>query len=188
MGLSASDNPDRTIAGLRVLNLLVPGAGLACAGSVAVGMALGVAYIACLNGAILSFGVIPDEFSRSGRTLLVLATALLFISAQGLLPTALRSEAQRRSSVRRKQAIADAQAAAAAGRLAEAEAILAELVAAQPGDLLAAHRYATILTAQAAPEAVAAWRRLRELDRHRIFRAETDFALNASAGVSQIAE
>ncbi len=178
----------RSHAGIRILNLVAPGAGLACAGSVAVGVALGVAYIACLNGAILAFGVIPDEFSRSARILLVVAAALLFVSAQGLLPTALQREEQRRSSDRRRQALADAQAAAAAGRLDEAEVILAELVASQPADLLAAQRLAAILTAQASPGAAAAWRRLRELDRHRIFRAETDFALNAGAEVSRVAE
>lgn len=174
-------------AGLRLFNLLVPGAGLVCAGSVAVGLAVGMAYVACLNGAILAFGVIPDEFSRAARVLLVLSAALLFISAQGLLPAAVRRDEQRRAAAWRAKALAAAQAAAAQGRLDEAAVLLAELVAAQPGDLLAAQRHAALLTAQSDPGADAAWRRLRDLDRHRIFRSETDFALQGRRAAARAA-
>ena len=81
-GMSA---PDRSTAPISVrhaqwLNLMLPGGGMVLLGDIAGVLAIGLAFAAAANLAVVSTFLIPDDFAPSLRILTVLAAALAYIA------------------------------------------------------------------------------------------------------------
>lgn len=158
-----------------ILNLLVPGAGLILLGDVAAGLAFCLLFAILLNLCLAGWLLIPDEVPPPWRiTSLAVATGTCAL-AQLRCAHRLRWEREQREARRRREVLADVQRLAAEGRVAEAWERLEPLAALSDRDLLIAWRVAQVLTAKRDVEAaLAAWQRLRRLDRHHLYQTERE--------------
>lgn len=183
----SSDLPDppRTEWPVR-LNLVIPGAGLVLLGSPAAGIVGGLAFAACANFALAAVLLIPDEFSGTTQALAVGLAVGTYVGVQLRLARAARTARATAATAWRRRVLWDVRAMLGRGEYAAALKALAPLVPRAPHDLLVAFRHAQLLSeVGATTEAEAAWRRVRTLDRHGIYKGQVrTYAAHIAAGTS----
>lgn len=152
-------------------NILLPGGGLILCGALVEGLALGMSFSLLAAMSIVTTWVAPESYHPVARGLLWLCTGAVFLACQLRLPAAAGRLAGEQAAGDRRDSLIRAAQAMQAQRWNEA---CDELIRAQrrfPNDLLVAVRLAEALEAAgASSEAVQAWRRVRELDHHHIYR------------------
>ena len=159
------------VNGAAAVNLLVPGAGLILAGATWVGLATGLVFIACVNAALWLALLIPDEVSRWSQALAIGLAGGAYLGAQVRLAQYVRSRERSQQAAQRRDALSAARTHLRMGDPAAALAALEPLRERAEHDLLVAFRTAQACTGmQDAEAARAAWKRVRELDRHHIYR------------------
>ena len=156
------------------LNLLVPGAGVILVGSVWAGLLTGLAFVLCANYALWATFLIPDEFSRWSQALGIGVAAGTYFGAQVRLAQAVRGRERRQQADARRAALSAAQACLLQADHAGALDALKPVRDLAGSDLLIAYRTAQAHAGVRDTEAArAAWRRVRELDRHHVYREQT---------------
>ncbi|MBI5865804.1 MAG: hypothetical protein HZB38_15135 [Planctomycetes bacterium] len=158
------------------VNLFVPGGGLIMRNRVATGLLLGIAFAAGANLTIAARLLFPDDFSPAARGGSAALAALAYILAQFLLPAAGPRSGRRSASSGRRTALASITEALRQGRIDESA--IAELTPLAERDLHVAYRLAQAASLEGdAERSTEAWARVKRLDRHRIYREETDATL-----------
>lgn len=166
-------DPARTPRGAAWLNLVLPGAGLLLIGRWTSGLLAGLLFTLSTNLAITAVFLFPDDFSPAPRGLAIGVMAASYVGAQLRMAQAARGAELAARAARRRALLAEAEKRLAAGQAANAAAILRPLAEEQPDDLLASYRLAEALQAAGdAPAAQRAWQRVREVDRHGIYREQ----------------
>lgn len=154
-------------------NLLVPGAGIVLLGDVWQGLVGGVAFALCANAALWLVLLIPDEFSGTTQALALGAAAGTYLGAQLRFAQTVRSRERAWQSGVRRGALWAARECLDRRDFAGALAALEPIRVAAARDLLVAYRVAQTLTGlKDADAALAAWRQVRALDRHHVYRDE----------------
>jgi hypothetical protein len=157
----------------QLLNLLIPGGGLILIGSETIGALVALLFTAAANFAIVAALLIPDEVPLTWRGLGLGVTIGTYLGAQIRYAQTVRHQRARAARQRRHAALGDARRAVLAGRADEAWQALQPLAEQADRDLVVAYRFAQVLTARGGGvAALAAWRRVRRLDRHRVYRQE----------------
>jgi len=158
---------------LRMLNLLWPGAGLSVAGHTGLGLLLGLLFAVCADFAILTILIVPDDFSRTAQTAAIGLAAATYVGAQIGWRHGLRAARAHGADADRRRILEQTQQALARGDAAQALAAIQPLADRMAQDLLVAYRLAQALSPIGdAPRARIAWQRVRQLDRHGLYRAE----------------
>lgn len=170
----------------RIVNLLIPGGGLILVGSTASGMLVALLFTAAANLGLAAILLFPDDVSPTWRGLGLGVAIGTYFGAQLRYAQSVRDQRRRSAAELRQIALRDVYTALREGRVEEAWRALQPLAEQAEDDLVLAYRLAQVLTARGdGPEALAAWRRVRRLDRHRIYRqevAENERALLDGAG------
>ena len=153
------------------VNLVLPGGGLILAGAPGTGLLLGLLCTVCANSAIAATLLFPDDFPRGVQVLAIVLAAATYVGTQVRLVTDVRTQRHRQRTGRRTQLLREAQEALARGDLVHAREAVEALASGAAHDLLVAYRLAEVRTAAGdAPAARAAWRQVRMLDVHGIYR------------------
>lgn len=158
-----------------LVNLLIPGSAIILVGGPLFGALLAVLFAAAASFAIWALWIIPDSVAP-WMTGVALATAAgAFVAAQLQLAQSLRRRTLQRSADARRRILEAVCRSIDAGAYQDALAALQPLDRAAHGDLLIAYRIAQVLTlARNVSGARAAWRRLRAIDIHHIYRDEIE--------------
>lgn len=166
--------PDpRTERWAALLNLLLPGGGLILIGMIVRGFIVGCAFVLCVNFAIVTVLLMPDDFPWWVPPLALGLAGGGYVGAQLRLAQSVRDSRRRAQADRRRACLHNAQEELARGRPLAALEALAPLADQAARDLLVALRMAQALTAAGdVPAARAAWRQVRRLDRHGIYREQ----------------
>lgn len=155
------------------LNLLVPGGGIVLLGWVWTGLVVGLLFTICANYALWATLLVPDEFPSWAQGLGIGLAGGTYLGAQLRLAQAVRSQQQQRQATLRRQALLAARDGLRRGDFTVALAALEPLRELASRDLLVAYRLAQVYTAlQDVDAARAAWRQVRALDRHGVYRHE----------------
>lgn len=155
------------------VNLLLPGAGLVLIGACWSGLATGLVFAACTNLALASVLLFPDDFSSAIRMLLIGFAGGSYVGAQLRYAQAMRGIRAAELAALRRRVLAETQSLLKSGQPARALEVLSPLARRLPDDLLVAYRLAQVLTETGNKRAArVAWRQLRTLDRHGIYRQE----------------
>ncbi|MCG3129016.1 MAG: hypothetical protein CHACPFDD_03912 [Phycisphaerae bacterium] len=155
-----------------VANLLAPGAGVILLGHVLSGLSIGLVFAALANLTVCAVLLFPDDFSAAAAATIVALTAASYLAAQAWMDVIHRRQRRQRLLDERREALAAAHERMQAGDYAAALDELRRLEHALEHDILIAYRTAQILTHLGDPSAAAAWRRVRQLDPHHVFRAD----------------
>lgn|GEM_PF-1150413 len=156
-------------------NLLLPGSGLILCQELWSGLLVGLVFAFSANFAVAAIWLFPDDFGGGWRELLVGMAGGSYAGAQLRLRHEIRVRRAAGVAERRRQALAQAQERLAAGDAAGALACLEVLAPLAEKDLLVAYRLAQALTAAGrVAEARAAWRLVRRLDRHGLYRRQAE--------------
>ena len=154
------------------LNLLVPGAGIILLGRTWVGLLIGVLFLTCANFALWTTLLIPDDYSPWLRGLGIGLAGGTYIGAQMRLTQTVRQQRHQIQSKLRHMALSTVRECLQREDYAAALKAIAPVRGHGNNDLLVAHRLAQILTGLNHADALAAWRHLRTLDRHRFYQDE----------------
>lgn len=169
MGLGA----DRTATGGRLANLVIPGGGLILIGSEITGVLVALLFTAAASFALAVCLLFPDDVSPSWRGLGVGVAIGTYVGAQVRYAQSVRELRARATGQLRRAVLSDVRCALLAGQVEDAWRALQPLREQAESDLVLAYRLAQVLTARGdGAAALAAWRRVRRLDRHRIYRQE----------------
>jgi hypothetical protein len=169
--LSTSPSSAQLVRWAPRLNLLLPGGGQILLGFHVSGLLRGVLFTVAANYCVYAVFIVPDLYSRTVQALLIGLVAGAYVGAQLRMAGNLRELRERERVADRDTRLRVAQAALAEGEVAAARKALAPLAPSETDDLLVAVRWAQALTAAGdAGAADAAWQRVRELDRHGIYR------------------
>lgn len=165
-------------------NLILPGAGLILLGRVWSGLFRGVVFAVCANLVILALFIIPAEVSRGLQALIVGVTVGVYVGAQLRYAHALRERHDEARAAERRTRLESARRYLAEGDAIAALESLVPIADDAEHDLVVAFRLAQALTAAGdVDSARVAWRRVRQLDRHGIYRAQVrENERNLSAG------
>lgn len=156
-----------------IVNLLIPGAGIILLGWIWVGLIVGLVFVLCANYALWATLLIPDEFSAWMRGLGIGLAGGTYFGAQLRLAWTVRRQQQQRYAALRRAALAAVQTCLRRGDYTAAVAAIRPIRQQADRDLLIAYRWAQVATGMRDVEAAwAAWRRVRALDPHRIYRDE----------------
>jgi hypothetical protein len=154
-------------------NLVIPGGGLILIGSEAVGVLIATLFTASADLAIAASLLFPDDISSTWRGLAIGVAIGTYIGAQVRYAQTVRCQRQCLAESRRHAALREARVALADGRVGDAWRALQPLADEVERDVALAYRWAQVLTAKGSGAAAqAAWRRVRRLDRHRIYYQE----------------
>ncbi len=179
-------SPGKRATSGRLINLVIPGGGLILIGSETIGVLVALLFTAATNFAIAALLLIPDDVSPTWRGLSLGVAIGTYLGAQIRYAQTVRHTRARGALELRRAALREARCALLAGRAEEAWRVLQPLVEQAESDLVVAYRLAQVLTARGGgAAALAAWRRVRRLDRHRIYRqevTENERALSAHVG------
>lgn len=155
------------------VNLVLPGGGLILAGAIASGVVLGLTFAVAGNLALVAVLLFPDDFSALGRGLCMAVAGVVYVVAQVRLRGAVREERQRVLQRDRAAALRRVVACVEQDDWVGAVAAIRSIEHLAGTDLAIAYRLAFVLSqAGQVPEALAAWRQVRALDRHGVYRAE----------------
>ncbi len=156
-------------------NLLVPGSGLILLGDVLTGLVFCLLLTIVANLCLAGWLLIPDEVPPPWRITALIVAAGTYALAQLRCAHRLRRERQQREVLRRREVLAAVQQLLIQDQPARAWELLQPLAGLAEDDLLVAWRVAQVLTAKRDVEAaLAAWQRLRRLDRHHLYRTERE--------------
>jgi hypothetical protein len=170
---SPTMSADKITTVARLINLVIPGGGLILIGSEAIGVLIATLFTASADLAIAASLLFPDDFASTWRGLAIGVAIGTYIGAQVRYAQTVRCRGQRLAESRRHAALRDARVALAAGRVSDAWCALQPLADEAERDVALAYRWAQVLTAKGSGAAAqAAWRRVRRLDRHRIYYQE----------------
>ncbi len=154
----------------RVVNLLLPGGGLILIGHVWAGATVALLFAAFANVAIGAALIFPDDVQPWQGGLAIGLAGGVYAGAQIRLALTLRQSRRDEAAARRRRVLTEVRELMRDGEHRRALDALAALEPAAPTDLLVAYRKAQVLTEMGDPQAAAAaWERLRELDRHKIY-------------------
>ncbi|MFQ5806174.1 MAG: hypothetical protein ACE5I3_06980 [Phycisphaerae bacterium] len=166
-------NVGGAVASGRLINLLVPGGGLILIGSETMGVLVALLFTAAATFAIAAVLLFPDDVLPTWRGLGIGVAIGTYLGAQIRYAQTVRSQREQAAEERRRVALEHARRALLAGRVDDAWQALQPLVERAESDLVLAYRLAQVLTARGdVAGARAAWRRVRRLDRHRLYRQE----------------
>jgi hypothetical protein len=172
----------------RLINLVIPGGGLVLIGSEIIGTLVVILFTAAACFALGASLVFPDDVPATWRGLGIGVALGTYVGAQVRFAQTLHYERGRASDELRRVALRDARDALSVGRVEDAWRSLQPIVGRVEVDLLLAYRVAQVVTARGDDvAALRAWRRVRRLDRHRIYRQEVNEQERALSGVGQSA-
>jgi hypothetical protein len=173
----------------RLINLVIPGGGLILIGSETTGVLIALLFTAAANFAIAAGLLFHDDVSPTWRGLGIGVAIGTYLGAQIRYAQTLRCQRARAAAQRRRAALYEVRCALLAGRLEDAWRAIRPLIGQAEVDLVVAYRLAQVLTARGnGAAALAAWRRVRRLDRHRIYRQEVTENERALAGHAGLGE
>lgn len=182
----------RPIETARLVNLLIPGGGLILLGRIVAGLIVALAFTLLCNLALAATLLIPHDVPEWARRASIGATAIVYVLSQLLVAHVVRVERRAAEAERRREILERVVRELAAGRAAEAWEALEPLRPLAESDLLVAYRAAQVLTALGdGPAALRAWKNLRRLDCHRIYRSEIESnerALQEASGPRQVSQ
>lgn len=155
------------------LNLLLPGGGLVLIGCVTSGLLVGMAFTLCANFALAAILLFPDDYSHEVHCLLIGLAGGCYVGAQLRYAQTVRAVQARAAAERRRRALWEARQLIEQGEYGRALNVISPLAREQPHDVLVAYRMAQALTeAGTAHAARIAWKRVRVLDRHGIYKQQ----------------
>ena len=155
------------------LNLLLPGGGLILIGAPWSGLLIGLAFAACANFALAAVLLFPDNFSPTHQALGTGLAAGASLGAQGRLAQTRRPMRAAAAAAWRRRMLWRTRELVERGEHAEALQTITPLAERWPDDLHVAYRVAQVLTEVGSADAAQdAWRRVRALDRHGLYRAQ----------------
>jgi len=158
-----------------LVNLLVPGSGLILHGDVLTGLVFCLLLTIVANLYLAGWLLIPDEVPPRWRLTALIVAAGTYALAQLRCAHRLRRERRHRELLQRREVLAAVQRLLIQDQPARAWELLQPLAGLAEDDLLVAWRVAQVLTAKRDVEAaLAAWQRLRRLDRHHLYRTERE--------------
>lgn len=156
-----------------VLNLLVPGLGIICVGRTWPGVILGLIFAAFANLALWAVLLMPDDLPAWGPPLAVGLAAGAYVGCQIDFVRSSRDRRRREQDAIRHSALAAVSEALARGDFVAGLDALGSISHLAAQDLLVAYRQAQVLTGLGDEHAAyVAWRQVRTLDRHNIYRDE----------------
>lgn len=172
----ASVEPSRAARGWAPwVNLLLPGGGMILLGSAASGLLGGLLFAVCANFALLAVLLFPDDFSGTAQALAIGVAAGAYVGAQVRFVACARKLREQTAASFRRRLLWQSQELLARGEAGRAVEVLRPLADQAGDDLLVAYRLAQALTAAGdVPAARAAWRQVRQLDRHGLYRQHGD--------------
>ena len=154
-------------------NLVLPGAGLILVGAVSSGVLVGLLFAVCANMAVAATLLFPDDFPWSTRMLIIGFAGGSYLGAQLRFAQTVRSAREAEHAAWRRAVLTEVQALLQRGAAGEALEVLSPLSRRDPEDVLVAYRLAQVLTATGNKHAArAAWRQLRRLDQHGLYRQQ----------------
>jgi hypothetical protein len=157
----------------QLINLVIPGGGLILIGSETIGVLVALLFTVAANYAIAALLLIPDEVPATWRGLSLGVAIGTYLGAQIRYAQTVRHGRASAAREQRGAALRAARGALLAGRVEDAWRAIQPLAEQAESDLVVAYRLAQVLTArEGSAAALAAWRRVRRLDRHRIYRQE----------------
>lgn len=158
---------------LWLVNLLIPGSAVILVGGPLPGALLALLYAAAASFAIWAVWIVPDSAAPWMTGIAVAFAAAAFVAGQLQLAQSLRRRRAERATDARRRVLQRVARCIDDGAYREALEALRPLQAAARQDLLVSFRVAQVLTlARIVPEAEAAWRHLRAIDIHHIYRDE----------------
>ena len=161
------------MAGSRLVNLVIPGGGLILIGREILGVLIAVLFTVAACYALAATLLFPDDTSAAWRGLGIGVAIGTYLGAQIRYAQTVRYQADQAFGDLRRAALRAARGALRDGRAEDAWNALQPLLPQAEADLLVAYRVAQVLTARGnGLVALNAWRRVRRLDRHRIYREE----------------
>ncbi|MGE3181159.1 MAG: hypothetical protein AB7N71_05970 [Phycisphaerae bacterium] len=161
------------------INLFLPGGGLILSGRVLAGLTTGLLFVAAAALAIDGNLIAPHRTPRTLALLTIGLTIGLYIAAQIRMSRAAREARDETRIARRRAEMIEAHRALDAEDFPRAKELLLDLQRENPADLHVAYRLAQLAIHTESPEtAREAWRRLRMLDKHRIYKSEIADNLN----------
>ena len=170
-------NPNAIVSISRLVNLLIPGGGLILIGAEAIGVAVALLFAVAANAVLGSSLLFPDALTPAWRGLAIGVTLGTYLGAQIRFAQTVRQQQLRSADQQRRMALRDARQALLDDRVQDARNALQPVVDRADDDLPLAYRLAQVLTACGEQVAArAAWRRVRRLDHHKIYRSEVEAA------------
>lgn len=158
----------------RMVNLVVPGGGLILIGYEALGMLVAVLFSASTCYVIAAGLLFPDDTTIAWRNLILGIALGTWVGAQIRYAQSVRHLREEAADARRRKSLRETQAALREDRVGDAWRAIKPLAELAESDLALAYRLAQVQSARGEyARARQAWRRVRRLDRHRIYRAET---------------
>ena len=162
-----------TVLVSRLANLVVPGGGLVLMGAEASGVAIALLFTGAASIALAASLLFPDDLAPSWRGLAIGVALGTYLGAQLRFAQTVRQQRQGAVEARRETALRGARQALRSGRIDDAWEQLQPVLDQANDDLPLAYCVAQVLTARGDQVAAqAAWRRVRRLDRHGIYRRE----------------
>jgi hypothetical protein len=157
----------------QLVNLVVPGGGLILSGNALLGVLIAALFTLTANFALLASLLFPDDFSATRRGLGIGVAIGTYVGAQIRYAQSLRSQRRQAADTLRHNVLGAVRSALLAGRVDDAWQAIQPLINQVNDDLVVAYRVAQVLTAREGGEAaLAAWERVRRLDRHRVYRQQ----------------
>jgi hypothetical protein len=157
------------------VNVLLPGSAVILVGGPLLGFLLVLLFAAAASFVIWALWIIPESAAPWMTGVALAFAAGSFVAAQLQLAQSLRRRHAALSAAARRRVLDAVHRHVDAAEYREALAALRPLQPAARSDLLIAYRFAQVLTlARQTPEARAAWRHLRAIDVHHIYRGEIE--------------
>lgn len=155
------------------LNLLVPGLGIIWLGRAVAGLVFGLVFAACANLAVCAVLLVPGDLPAWAPPLAIGLATGAYLGCQVQLVRSSREHREAEQQRIRRAALTAVREALERGDYSAGLAALAPVSHLAAQDLLVAFRLAQLLTAVGDTQAaLAAWRQVRALDRHHIYRDE----------------
>ena len=160
----------RTLDRAFLVNLLLPGGGLVLVHRGWTGFIVGITFAAAANYTLAAFLLFPDDFAGWAKVLALLLTLSSYLGAQWIFRQTRRLHTNNQYLELRRRVFREVQALVNARDYQAAQQALDQLNEHARDDLVIAVRRAQILTAaQDIPVALEAWRRVAQLDIHRVY-------------------
>jgi hypothetical protein len=179
MGSPSQSHLGNSAAG--ILNMLVPGSGIIWLGRTVAGLVFGALFAACANLAVWSMLLIPDDLPAWVPPLAIGLATGAYLACQVQFVRSARGRRQAEQEAVRRSALIRVREALEEGDCRRGLAALAPVSHLAAHDLLVAYRMAQVLSGLEDAEAARrAWRQVRALDRHHIYRDEWGTAVSGA--------
>ena len=155
------------------INMIIPGSGMILLGYEVLGLLVALLFTVAGGFALLATLLVPDDVSPTMRGLSIGIALGTYIGAQIRHAQTMRDRRQRELDARRKSALLGVRRALLKNQASQAWELLQPIIFLVEEDLAIAYRVAQVLTARGdGYAALAAWRRVKRLDQHRIYSME----------------